>query len=107
MGMTSSASLRAGEPYAGAMHHIYPTALTSHTHSMGSQTTLEAVPQFGGNSTNTVSSWSGGFSRVPTPRELVEALDQYVIGQPQAKRVSHVLVAAVETGRAGKWVFRS
>jgi len=32
------------------------------------------------------------FNRVPTPRELVEQLDQYVIGQDQAKRVLSVAV---------------
>ena len=50
---------------------------------------LSAVPNFGGHD----SQGSTGFrilgdGPVPTPRELVAQLDQYVIGQDQAKRVS-------------------
>ncbi|GLC62246.1 hypothetical protein PLESTB_001861900 [Pleodorina starrii] len=46
-----------------------------------------AVPQFGGQTTSTTSAHQWGISRVPSPRELVRALDQHVIGQEHAKKV--------------------
>lgn len=46
--------------------------------------------QFGGNTTNTTSATQNfGLTRVPSPREIVQALDDYVIGQEHAKRVRH------------------
>lgn len=65
-------------------HRSYPSAFTPH------HNTVEAiaVPQFGGATTNTVSGQHFGISRLPTPREMVAALDQFVIGQAHAKRVS-------------------
>lgn len=52
---------------------------------------LSAVPNFGGHD----SQGSTGFKilgdgPIPTPRQLVAMLDQYVIGQDKAKRVSSV-----------------
>lgn len=70
-----------------AEHHRYPTALSHTSPPTGSGATLEAVPQFGGNSTSTTIAYPGGIGKVPTPSEIVEALDQYVIGQALAKRV--------------------
>ncbi|KAG2485686.1 hypothetical protein HYH03_015574 [Edaphochlamys debaryana] len=45
------------------------------------------VPQYGGQNTTTTSAHQFGFARVPSPRELVRALDQHVIGQAHAKKV--------------------
>ncbi len=45
--------------------------------------------QFGGMShSGTSASYSWAMKRLPTPREMVRQLDRWVIGQPQAKRVS-------------------
>eukprot|EP00198_Chlamydomonas_reinhardtii_P008625 XP_001697962.1 ATP-dependent clp protease ATP-binding subunit [Chlamydomonas reinhardtii] len=46
-----------------------------------------AVPQFGGQTINTTTAHQWGISRVPSPRELVRALDAHVIGQEHAKKV--------------------
>lgn len=65
----------------------YRGYVNGYQHAGGTQT-LEAIPQFGGNTTNTTTAnhqW--GFTRVPSPRDLVRALDQYVIGQEHAKKV--------------------
>ena len=44
--------------------------------------------QFGGQTTNTTTaSRDFGLNKVPTPREIVAALDQYVIGQAHTKKV--------------------
>ena len=60
-------------------------ATTPHNH--GPQL-MEAVPQFGGSTTHASSaSHSWGIKDVPTPSEIVAALDQHVIGQQHAKRV--------------------
>mmetsp|Transcript_12269 Transcript_12269/g.29945 ORF Transcript_12269/g.29945 Transcript_12269/m.29945 type:complete len:612 (-) Transcript_12269:1270-3105(-) len=51
-------------------------------------TTLEAVPQFGGSTTNTTTSqhnWQ--VHKLPSPKEMVAALDEYVVGQEQAKKI--------------------
>ncbi|GLI71670.1 hypothetical protein VaNZ11_016951 [Volvox africanus] len=45
------------------------------------------VPQFGGQTTSTTTATQWGIGRVPSPRELVRALDQHVIGQEHAKKV--------------------
>lgn len=50
-------------------------------------TTMEAVPQYGGQTTSTTTAHHWGISRVPSPRELVRALDQHVVGQAHAKKV--------------------
>ena len=51
---------------------------------------LSAVPNFGGqDSIGTTGFKIMGDGPIPTPRQLVVMLDQYVIGQPVPKRVSH------------------
>ncbi|KAG2451669.1 hypothetical protein HYH02_003449 [Chlamydomonas schloesseri] len=45
------------------------------------------VPQFGGQTINTTTAHQWGVGRVPSPRELVRALDAHVIGQDHAKKV--------------------
>ncbi|KAG1679815.1 hypothetical protein FOA52_012727 [Chlamydomonas sp. UWO 241] len=84
-------------------YRTYPSA-----HAGG--TTLEAVPQFGGQTVSSASATPGlGLGKVPTPRQIVEALDQYVVGQARAKRVlavathNHFLrVAAKQRAAAGQ-----
>jgi hypothetical protein len=49
---------------------------------------MEAVPQFGGHTTQTsTATRNWGINEVPTPSEIVAALDKHVIGQQHAKRV--------------------
>ena len=52
---------------------------------------ITAVPNYGGNDGHGVTGFKiTGDGPIPTPRQLVVMLDQYVIGQEQAKRVSGV-----------------
>ncbi|KAG2441882.1 hypothetical protein HXX76_003489 [Chlamydomonas incerta] len=55
--------------------------------SSSSMEAAPAVPQFGGQTINTTTAHQWGISRVPSPRELVRALDAHVIGQEHAKKV--------------------
>ena len=49
------------------------------------------MPNYGGNDGHGVTGFKiTGDGPIPTPRQLVAMLDQYVIGQEQAKRVSGV-----------------
>ncbi|GIL88394.1 hypothetical protein Vretimale_15022 [Volvox reticuliferus] len=55
--------------------------------SSSSMEAAPGVPQFGGQTTTTTTAHQWGISRVPSPRELVRALDQHVVGQGHAKKV--------------------
>lgn len=51
---------------------------------------MSAVPNFGGSDSHGNTGFKiMGDGPIPTPRQLVGMLDQYVIGQDKAKRVSH------------------
>lgn len=66
-------------------------------------TNAPALPkraQFGGQTINTTTAHQWGISRVPSPRELVRALDAHVIGQEHAKKVGR---AGTGWG-VGQWV---
>jgi ATP-dependent Clp protease ATP-binding subunit ClpX len=67
----------------------YPTAQPAPTPSAGPQ---NAIPNFGGRAPdNTTSSGSGwGIDKIPTPREMVNLLDQHVVGQAHAKKILSV-----------------
>ena len=87
------------------MHLLFATHLPAQTTSTGSTSSvssvpLGALPNFGGRtSEGTIAShqrW--GIERVPTPREIVAMLDQYVVGQAEAKKV---LAVAVSWGGGG------
>jgi hypothetical protein len=61
-------------------------------------TLVEGTPQFGGqnySSTHATQNW--GIKDVPTPRQLVAQLDQWVIGQSPAKKVRRA------AARRGAW----
>ena len=59
-------------------------------HSDGGPTVLMGQTQFGGASYNTThASHNWGAKEIPTPKQMVAMLDQWVVGQPQAKKVSY------------------
>jgi hypothetical protein len=54
---------------------------------------MEGTPQFGGqNYSSTHASQAWGIKEVPTPKQLVSQLDQWVIGQTPAKKTLAVAV---------------
>jgi hypothetical protein len=58
-------------------------------HSDGGPTVMMGQTQFGGASYNTThASHYWGVKEIPTPKQMVSMLDQWVVGQPQAKKVS-------------------
>lgn len=59
---------------------------------------MSAVPNFGGSDSQGATGFKiMGDGPIPTPRQLVAMLDQYVIGQDKAKRVSQPAIADVMT----------
>ena len=50
--------------------------------------TTDAVPSFGGGTSNTQNFRQFGSDLVLTPAQLVEGLDNYIVGQAEGKRVS-------------------
>ncbi|KIZ03423.1 ATP-dependent Clp protease ATP-binding subunit ClpX, partial [Monoraphidium neglectum] len=80
----------------GALHKQYPDHLGGYAAAQATQgapTVLEGTPQFGGQnygSAHATQQW--GVREVPTPRQLVAQLDQWVVGQAAAKKTLAVAV---------------
>lgn len=53
--------------------------------------TTDAVPSFGGGTSNTQNFRQFGSDLVLTPAQLVEGLDNYIVGQAEGKRVRLML----------------
>ena len=53
--------------------------------------TTDAVPSFGGGTNNTQNFRQFGSDLVLTPAQLVDGLDNYIVGQAEGKRVSPLL----------------
>lgn len=65
-------------------------------------TTMEGQTQYGGqnyNTTHATHNWT--LKEIPVPRQILEKLDEYVVGQAQAKRVSTHSMLVMPGIRAG------
>lgn len=81
---TVSYATNSSSGVADAAHRQYPSGLQTDEYDQPQDPT----PAFGGQTTTSShATHNWGLSRVPTPRELVAALDQYVVGQDYAKKV--------------------
>ncbi|GBF99118.1 ATP-dependent Clp protease ATP-binding subunit [Raphidocelis subcapitata] len=80
----------------GVLHKQYPDHLGGYAPTQAAATgppLMEGTPQFGGqnfSSTHATQAW--GIKEVPTPKQLVAQLDQWVIGQAAAKKTLAVAV---------------
>jgi ATP-dependent protease Clp ATPase subunit len=74
-------------PSTEALNCLHPKALTLLNQASACAHIMRLYHATAGNTTSTATATHDWNLRVPTPRELMAALDQYVIGQTHAKKV--------------------